>query len=73
LWKINSFSLEAIWICHILHYWNSFCSLLSWIFFSRAFALRKPATNPLPSQKHTQGMMGVPHITDSRKLSWSFH
>jgi hypothetical protein len=73
LWKINSFSLEAIWICHILQYWNSFCSLLSWIFFSQAFALRKPATNRLPSQKHTQGMMGVPHITDSRKLSWSFH
>jgi hypothetical protein len=32
-----------------------------------------PATNPLPSQKHTQGTMGVRHITDSRKLSWSFH
>jgi hypothetical protein len=28
-----------------------------------------PATNPLLSQKHTQGMMGVRHITDSRKLS----
>ncbi len=29
LWKINSFSLEAMWISHISHYWNSFCSLLS--------------------------------------------
>jgi hypothetical protein len=33
------------------------------------FALIKPATNPLPSQKHTQGMMGVRHITDSCKPS----
>jgi hypothetical protein len=28
LWKINSFSLEAIWISHISLYWNSFSSLL---------------------------------------------
>jgi hypothetical protein len=33
-WQISSFSLEAIWISHILHYWNSFCSLLSKVFFS---------------------------------------
>ncbi len=33
LWKINPFSLEAIWNSHVSHYWNSFCSLLSEIFF----------------------------------------
>jgi hypothetical protein len=34
----------------------------------RSRALIKPTKNPLPSQWHTKGVMGVRHITDSCKL-----